>query len=466
VTDLAFASATEQAALTSAGEVSSSELVDLYLDRIDRLDGELNAYCEVTADAARADAKAKDDLHVTGGVGGPFHGVPISIKYEHFLSGTRMTVGTRALADFVTPFDSENVARLKQAGFVPLGKTAMPELGTVGLTESLLHGVTRNPWDLGRTPGGSSGGAGAALAAGLCPVADGGDGLGSIRIPASCCGLFGLKPSRDRVSNAPLFGDFAFGLVTPAVLSRTVLDAASVLDLISGYVLGDPGMAPPPDRPFADEVGVDPGPLRIGVATSGYAGTAEPEALAGVDAARYLLESLGHETKVVEIPFPHDVVDSGLDIVAVALGSQPIPPDLLEPHSRWLVDRAYTISGARYVQAQAALQLGSRAIVGLWSSIDVLLTPTLNELPWPAGTWADWEPEELFRAQARYAQFVAIFNITGQPAVSVPLHWDDTSGLPVGVQLVGPAAGESLLIRLSSQLETASPWRDRTPPGY
>ena len=238
------------------------ELVDVYLERIERLDPELNAYVTVCADEARAAARAAEDAPAER----PFHGVPLPIKDLNETAGVRTTFSSRAFADYVPAFDAAVVRRLKEAGFILLGKTNTPELGSTAVTESELNGVCRNPWDPGRTPGGSSGGAAAAVAAGLAPAAHGSDGGGSIRIPASCCGLFGIKPARGRVSPAPYGGLEGFGTSGP--IARTVLDAAALLDVMQGYETGDPYWAPPPERPFAEEVGSDPGRLRIAVTTT------------------------------------------------------------------------------------------------------------------------------------------------------------------------------------------------------
>jgi amidase len=456
--ELAFLPATEQAALVAAGEVSPVELVETYLERIARLDPELGAYVTVRADEALAEARAWDG-------NGPFAGVPIALKDLDSTAGTRTTFGSRAFADYVPELDLAHVRRLKEAGFIVLGKTATPEFGTTAFTESELTGATRNPWDTGRTVGGSSGGAAAAVAAGLAPIAQGSDGGGSIRIPASCCGVFGLKPSRGRISNAP-FGP-GIGLSTTGPLARTVADAAAYLDAVAGYEWGDPWTAPPPERPFAEEAGAEPGGLRIAV-TSVPPSEADvhPACRAAAADAAALLASLGHE---VEEAAP-DWGGPGLSedftplwqVAPTLYGVEDL--SLLTPFNQALAAGAGRTSSAEYVAALVRLQQRARRVVAFWEEYDLLLTPTLALPPVPVG-WAAEEddPWEQYARAARFTPFTPLFNVTGQPAASLPLHWSD-DGLPIGVQLVGPPAGEALLLRVCAQLEAARPWAQRRPP--
>jgi amidase len=458
--ELAFLPATEQAASIRRREISSVELVELYLDRIDRLDAELNAFVTLRHDEALAEARAADAS--TSDV--PFHGVPIAVKDLTATRGIRTTYSCRAYADHVPDFDTAVVRRLRDAGFVILGKTNTPEFGTTAFTESELNGATRNPWSPERTPGGSSGGAAAALAAGLLPVAHGSDGGGSIRIPASCCGLFGLKPSRGRVSAAP-FGSLE-GLSTAAPLSRTVLDAAALLDVMAGYEPGDPWWAPPPERPFADEVGATLGRLRIAVTSTPPVDTpVDPQCSAALASAAALLAELGHEL-VDESP-PWEDTDLGLTFITIwQVGPALQPVDdlsLLTPLNRELVESARSTSAAEYGRTVARLQAYARRVVAFWEEVDVVLTPTLALPP----VRIEWQEaaggglEQLLR-NLEFTPFTAVANLTGLPAMSVPLHWSD-EGLPIGVQAVGPPAGDALLLRLAAQIEEARPWVDRRP---
>ena len=459
--ELALVPAVEQARLVRDGDVSSVELVELYLARIAQLDPQLNSFVTVRSEEAIADARAADAASSKA----PFHGVPIAIKDLTATAGIRTTYSSRAYADYVPDFDTAVVRRLREAGFVILGKTNTPEFGTTAFTESELNGVTRNPWNPERTPGGSSGGAAAALAAGLLPVAHGTDGGGSIRIPASCCGVFGLKPSRGRISPAPFTS--LEGLSTSGPLSRTVEDAAALLDVLAGYEPGDPSWAPPPERPFADEVGEPPGLLRIAVTSAPPVETpVDPECVTALTSAAELLAELGHE--VVEATPPWTEPDLALTFIAVwQVGPALHPVDDLSqmtPLNRGLVEFARVSSAADYARAVVRLQAIARRTVAFWSGFDVVLTPTLALPPVPIG-WqgaVDGAIEQLLRNTV-FTPFTAIANLTGLPAVSLPLHWS-AEGLPIGVQAIGPPAGDALLLRLAAQVEEAQPWADKRPP--
>ena len=395
----------------------------------------------------------------------PFRGVPIAIKDLTPTAGIRTTYSSRAFADNIPDFDTAVVRRLREAGFVILGKTNTPEFGTVAFTESELNGATRNPWNLERTPGGSSGGAAAALAAGLIPLAHGTDGGGSIRIPASCCGVFGLKPSRGRVSTAPF--PSLEGLSTSGPITRSVADAAALLDVLAGYEPGDPWWAPPPERPFAEEPGAPVGRLRVAV-------TAEPpidvpvhaDCIAALEDAAALLESLGHETFEATPPWSGaELLDAFIAVWQVSPTLFPVDPELLTPLNRGLAESARQTSAADYAKAAFHLHTTARSIVAFWEQADVVLTPTLALPPVPIG----WQEEgvdgaiEQLRRNTDFTPFTAVANLTGLPAMSLPLHWSD-DGLPIGVQAIGPPAGEALLLRLAAQLEEARPWADRRPP--
>jgi amidase len=457
--ELAFLSAVEQAQLVRAGDVSSVELVELYLERIARLDPTLNAFVTVCGEEALAAARAADATPSAA----PFHGVPIAIKDLAATAGIRTTYSSRAYAEYVPDFDTAVVRRIREAGFVILGKTNTPEFGTVAFTESDLNGATRNPWDAALTPGGSSGGAAAAVAAGLVPIAHATDGGGSIRIPASCCGLFGLKPSRGRVSSAP-FGSLE-GLSTAGPMARTVVDA-HFLDVISGYEAGDPWWAPPPDRPFAETTQEAPPRLRVAVTSIPPIDTpVDAECVRAVEAAASMLADLGHDVREETPPWQEpDLFHRFIAVWQVGPALHPVDDALMTPLNRGLVASARRSSAADYARAVGSLQLLARRIVSFWDDVDVVLTPTLALPPVPIAWQEAVEGafEQLLRNTA-FTPFTAVANLTGQPAMSLPLHWTD-GNLPVGVHAVGPPAGDGLLLSLAAQVEEARPWRSRRPP--
>jgi amidase len=446
--------ALELAAQVRAGAVSARELTEAAIGRIEATNPGLNFLVSDCFEQALATEPSD----------GPFSGVPMLVKDLNETAGVRTTFSSRAYAEYVPTTDAAVVRRMKDAGFIVLGKSNTPEFGSTCVTESALNGACRNPWNTNRTPGGSSGGAGAAVAAGALPLAHGSDGGGSIRIPASCCGLFGIKPSRGRVSPAP-FVSGSLELSQSGPLSVTVRDAAAFLDVIAGYEPGDAHWAPPPLRPFLDEVGADPGRLRI-------AFTAEPpipypvdDAVVAVarDAAE-ALAALGHE--VVERTPPW--VDAGLlDTFAKLwqVGPAMFPvadQELLEPLNRALATAAHETSSVVFAQSVNDLQRFARRIVAFWNDVDVVLTPGLAKLPVPIGwVFEPDDPWEQFDRGGEFTPFTPIVNVTGQPAAMVPFGVVD--GLPVGVQLIGRPADEATLFRLASQIEQAHPWAQHLP---
>jgi len=457
---LAFASALELAAKVRAREVSPVELVELYLRRIERLDPELNAYVTVDAERALAAARAPRE--------GPFRGVPLPIKDLTETAGLRTTYSTKAFRDNVPAFDAAVVRRLRAAGFVVLGKTNTPELGTIAQTESELNGACRNPWDISRTPGGSSGGAAAAVAAGLAPAAHASDGGGSIRTPASCCGLFGLKPSRGRVSPAP-YGSGVLGLGTSGPITRTVRDAAALLDVMAGAETGDTFVAPAPERPFLEECDREPGRLRVAVTVEPpVAVPVDPECTAAARDAAALLAELGHE--VIEATPPWQSDEALVHFIRVWQVFPAISGiddfSLLEPINRALAEDAMATPSPLLGAAVAQLQLQARRILAFWDDVDVVVTPTLALPPVPIG-WTyeetDGDARLAFARQTLFTPFTALVNVTGQPAASVPLHWA-ADGLPIGVQLIGQPFAEATLLRLAAQLEQVRPWAERRAP--
>jgi len=392
--------------------------------------------------------------------------VPISIKDLTETAGLRTTYSTKAQAENVPDFDSAVVRRIRNAGFVILGKTNTPELGTIGMTESDLNGVCRNPWDTSRTPGGSSGGAAAATAAGLCPIAQGSDGGGSIRNPASCCGLVGLKPSRGRVSPAPWVSG-SLGLSTNGPIARTVRDAAALLDVMAGYETGDFFVAPAPERTFLAETELEPGRLRV-------AWTLEPPVEVPVDDAcaaavrltAALLDELGHDVREATPPWiDPELVPHFIRVWQVGPATAGIDFELLEPINRALAEDAAATTGPDVVVSIYRLQAAVRRLVAFWDDVDVLVTPTLALPPVPVG-WTfddtDGDARLAFARQLLFTPFTPVINVTGQPAMSLPLHWSP-DGLPIGVQFVGRPFAEATLIRLAAQLEGARPWADYRP---
>jgi amidase len=452
--ELAFLSATDQARLVAAGELSPVELVETYLGRIGQLDRALRSYVTVCADEALAQAREPR--------AGPLGGVPIPVKDLTATAGTRTTYSCRAFADNVPELDAAVVRRLKDAGAIVLGKTNTPEFGTIPVTESELNGIGRNPWDLERTPGGSSGGAAAAVAAGLAPAAHGTDGGGSIRIPAACCGLVGLKPSRGRISPAP-FVSFE-GLSTSGPLARTVRDAALLLDVMSGPEPSDRFVLPPPERPFVEEVEEPVARLRVAVTAEPPADLpVDPVCLEALEAAASLLVSLGHEVDEARPAWrdPELVKSFGL-VWCVMPTLYPYEDDsLLTPINREIVERARAQPSTVYAAAALRLQLAAHAVLPFWDDYDVLVTPALA-LPPVAVGWLDDDEHARSMLGLPFTPFTSIANVTGQPAISLPLSWD--GDLPIGVQLIGPPAGEALLLQLAAQLEEARPWVHRRPP--
>jgi len=463
VPDIEFLPAIEQARLIRERAVSPVELVTTYLERIELLDERLNAFVTVIADDALAAARQAEK----NAAAGPFHGVPIAIKDLAETKGIRTTFSCGPFAEYVPDIDNAAVRRIREAGFIILGKTNTPEFGTVPQTESELNGICRNPWDTNFTPGGSSGGAAAALAAGLIPVAHGSDGGGSIRIPASCCGLFGIKPTRGRVSNAPRFGEVLAGFATEGPIARSVSDAAGLLDVMSGYEIGDPYWAPPPERPFVEEAGVDPGTLRVGFTLVGGNDTpVEDEVAEAVRDTAGLLESLGHKVEEMTPNWNEPELTSHFITIWQSGSSYyaGIDPAALEPLNRTLAETAAGTTMDAYVQARIQIEAFCRRVLTLWDDYDVVLTPTVPQTPRPVG-WIFEEEDpwmQLIRA-GMVVPFTVGANITGQPAVSVPLHWSE-SGLPIGSHFTGRPADEATLIRLSAQLEEARPWANKRPP--
>jgi amidase len=467
--------ATAQAELVRSGEVSARELVEGAIERVEALNDDLNAVIHPLFEEALATEPAD----------GPFQGVPFVVKdLMCAVENTPHHEGMRFLRDlgFRADADSWLASRFRSAGFVFVGKTNTPELGILPTTEPDAYGPSRNPWNTAHSPGGSSGGSGSAVAAGMVSIGHANDGGGSIRIPASCCALVGLKATRARVSQAPL-GDFVGGLATELVVSRSVRDTAAVLEFVSeGAPPGEPYFAPAKQRPYTEEVGADPGKLRVGLMTTPPGGQydAHPDCVAAAEAAARALEGLGHSVEVAHPVALDDEgyipqflirwtagVAAGLDFWSMRTGKQITQADV-EPLTWALAEQGWSNSAAAFVGSMGYAQLVSRGVLRWWQDYDLLLTPTMAAPPAELGTIGTGHEENPFAPIERaipYAAFTAGFNATGQPAISLPLHWSE-AGLPIGVQLVGDLGREDLLLRVAAQLEEAVPWAERRPPVF
>jgi amidase len=466
VTQLHDLTALDQGAAIASGEVSSVELVEHYLERAERLNGSLGAFVTFSAEQARERAAS-----YSAAIGvGPLAGVPTAIKDLNATAGVRTMFGSVLLADYVPEVSDEVVSRIEAAGLISLGKTNTPEFGSPCYTESAIAPPAVTPWDVNRMAGGSSGGAAAAVGGGLVPLAQGSDGGGSIRIPASCCGIVGLKPTRGRVSGAPMYGEIT-GLASVGPLARTVRDAAAFLDVMAGRAVGDPFWAPEEAEPFLAACASEPGRLRVArFCTPVIAETeVDPDCLAAYEAASRLLESLGHDVVDIEAPMPRDAVPTFETCWAVLTGFSTAGLDAaarerIQPLTRWLGERGEQVSGPQFGLALGELRrIAARTLAAL-APYDVVLTPTLAQLPLPVGALRnDADPAADFEAQKRFTPWTSMWNVTGSTAISLPLH-HTAGGLPVGVMLAAAPGAESLLLSVAAQVEAAAPWSDRTPP--
>ncbi|MEK7248386.1 MAG: amidase [Chloroflexota bacterium] len=469
--DVAFLDATAQAELVRKKQVKPAELLDGAIERIERLNPQINAVIRPMYDEARKTISA-------GLPQGPFTGVPFLLKdLGAMYAGVPQSMSTALLKDAVSPIDSELTRRYKAAGLVICGKTNTPEFGLVPTTEPRLWGASHNPWNLDRSTGGSSGGSAAAVASGMVPFAHANDGGGSIRIPASCCGLFGLKPTRARITQGPLVGDIMSGLVNEHCVSRSVRDSAALLDATAGSMPGDPYVAPEPERPYLKEVGADPGHLRIAFTRKTTNGVPlHPDAIAAVEDAAKLCQELGHEVEEAEPMVDGaalaqtftDLWAAGnvwsIDLIASLTGKPPRADDF-EILTWALYELGQEVTAARYLEAVSQLQMLGRTIAQFHHRYDIFLTPTLGappvELGYLASTTA--QPMLAFERAIEYVPYTPVQNVTGQPAMSVPLYWTD-AGLPLGAHFVAAYNGEATLFRLAAQLEEARPWAAKRPP--
>jgi amidase len=459
-----------QAELVKAGELTALELVEAAIARIERVNPLLNFLIEPLFDQARRTATAELPA-------GSLAGVPIVLK-DHLATcaGARHTSGSRFLGEYTAERDSELVVRYKRGGLIPVATAATCEFALLSTAESARYGACRNPWSLERTTGGSSGGPAAAVAAGCVAIAHGNDAGGSIRIPASCCGLFGLKPTRGRNPLGPEYGDLASGLWAEHVLTRSVRDSAAALDLTAGPMPGDPYAAPELPRPLLEDAGADPGRLRIALLEEAPTRTPVDRDCrhAAIDAAE-LCESLGHAVEPASLPLDAEGYEEAFQVVYAAgaaawldswegkLGRTAQPGEL-EPFSVALIDWGRERSAVEYQRAVHALQDGARQLAAMHASYDLLLSPTLGAAPVPLGYFepSAEDPLEVLARDARFAAFTWPANASGQPAMSVPLSWS-ADGLPIGTHFTAAFGREDLLFGLAGQLERARPWADRRP---
>ncbi|MGW3241657.1 amidase [Streptomyces sp. NPDC001070] len=459
----------EQAAAIRRGELSPVELTAHYLDRIARLDPAVGAYLTVTPERALEDARRAERVLAAGGEPPPLLGVPVPVKDLTPVAGVRFTSGSAVFADRVADGDAYLVRLLRDAGTVLTGKTNTPEFGLPAYTEGAAGPPARTPHDLARGAGGSSGGAAAAVAAGLAAAAHGSDGGGSIRIPASCCGVVGLKPSRGRVSPAP-WGD-ASGLAVNGPIARTVRDTAALLDVMSVPAPGDPFRLPLPERSFLAWCEHEPHRLRIARwSVPDVAGAeVDPEVLAAYERTSALLAGLGHEVVDVAQPLAPGDRDAFTPVWAVLAALTPVAPESegeLLPLTRWLRARGRDVGGLDYARTLGAMQGVGRKLAEAVEPYDAVLTPTLAQLPAPVGALRDdADPEADFAAQLAFTPFTAPWNIAGLPAVSLPLEWS-AAGLPIGMMLGAPHGEEGPLLALAAQLEAASPWHGRAARAF
>jgi amidase len=467
--DLHDLTAVEQATAVRHGEVSAIELVEHYLARIEAHGRTVGAFITVTADAARAQAKAVDAARAAEPEGlPPLAGVPTAIKDLTMTAGVRTTFGSAAFSDFVPEVDADVVGLLRAAGTISLGKTTTSELGCSLYSEGAVALPARNPWGLEFTAGGSSGGAAAAVAAGLVPVAQGSDGGGSLRIPAAICGLVGYKPSRGLVSGGPL-GFGAFGLPTNGPIARTVADAAALLDAMAVPVPGEPYPFPPvpADGFLAAARRAEPGRLRVGRFTTPMLAevSVDPACLAAVDTMAAALAGAGHD--VVEAPAPFGPEHTPMfETLWYALALSPVPPEREEellPLTRWLRERGAAIGAVGLMNALTGLQVAVREALRGLQRFDLLLSPTLAA-PQAAVGWftATGHPAEDFERQKRFSPYCAYYNVTGQPAVSLPVG-STSDGMPVGAMLVGRLGEDETVLAAAAQLEPGMAWHERHP---
>jgi len=458
------------AELVRKKEVKSEELLEVAIERIEAINPKINAVVTKAYDVAK---KAIE----SGLPDGPFTGVPFLLKdLGAACKGVRMTFGLKFLANYVPPYDNELVTRYKKAGLVIMGRTNAPEFGLSASTEPVLHGPARNPWNTEHSTGGSSGGAGAVVAARIIPSAHGSDGGGSIRIPSSCCGVFGLKPSRGRMPTGPESGEMLEGFAIEHALSLSVRDSAALLDATSAPEIGAPYGIPAPKRPFLEEVGTDPGKLRIALYTKGASDETHPDCVAAAKETAKLCESLGHivEEAAPQIDYAslrkaYLLINAAhlaalLHLLGSLIGAK-VKAEMVEPQTWAVAESGRKASAVEFAQTKTVINRATRTVANFMTKYDAILTPTLGTPPPKLGylDTVNLPYEEFGRRLFDFLPFTWLHNVTGLPAMSVPLYWN-ADNLPIGTQFAGRYADEATLLRLAGQLEQARPWRDRIPP--
>lgn len=463
--DLAFTSALEQAKLIKERQVTPLELTEIYLARIEQYDSQLGSFYYVAKESAVADAKQKTkQLEETLDTKDlpTFFGVPIAIKDLKSVANMPINYGVTALKDQIANYDEGVIVKIRQAGFIILGKTATSQLGSFPYTEPEGFPPTRNPWNLDYTPGGSSGGSAAAVAAGLCAIALGGDAGGSIRGPAACCGLVGIKPSRGRISFAPV-GDRLSGLGTHGILARTVADAAAFLDIASGYITGDPYWLDDPETDFLSATQQTLPALKIGYTTSVLPlGEASPECQSSVTKIVKQLETMGHQTMPQAIDLS-SLIEPFKTVWSSAVTALGVPPEILSPMNQWVMSQSGT--AGEYLQAVTEMQLFARELVNIFTQIDVLVIPTYMHPAIKIGEWTNLSPENTLQHIINWILPCPPFNVTGQPVINIPVGFD-ANQVPLGVQLVGKPNSEATIITLAAQIEQALSWSHLRPDKF
>jgi amidase len=460
MSDLSELPALTLAHMLRSGNISSEELVRDCLERIDSTNARIGAFVDVLRERALGEARTADArLRRQSRRLGPFAGVPIGVKDLNLARGSFTRFGSRAFERLFVPFDDAVVAQLRRGGFVVIGKTATSELGSLPVTEPDIHPPTRNPWDLQVTAGGSSGGAAAAVAAGMIPIAQGSDAAGSIRIPASFCGLFGIKPSRGRVEN-PYGLDDRKLIWTSGPIARTVGDAAALLDVMAGITVGKPHWAPPPRRTFAELAEEIPSRVRLCVATQSTYVDTEEDVAAAVERVAQLLEKLGHHIEERRVELPDGVIDAFLPVWQAAAARAPVHDwSLTQPVTRWLGEKGRAVDPRAVERTTDRLQA---MVLEQFGDADAWITPTVPVMPPRVGAWRGQSPEQVLAEATKLGVFTAPFNLSGQPAASVPAG-RSRKGHPVGVQIAGRPLADGLVLAIARQIEREMPWADARP---